>query len=194
MKRRVFRGRTEMASTPARSGGYSFAIVCVIIMLLATEAGFRVAITMANAPGQAPAFTLNDQHQTAHHYQFPRSKISVLIFADYAGLSQLEDWIRPLFERYRERIAIDGVADLSRVPKLLRGIVRAAFRDRLERPVMLDWSGAVSTDYDYQKGQANVFVIAHSGRILLKVIVAVSAAKLQRVQNAIDQQLNVNQP
>jgi hypothetical protein len=151
-------------------------------------------MAMANASGQAPAFTLNDQHQTAHHYQFPRSKISVLIFADYASSSQLESWIRPLFERYRECIAIDGVADLSRVPKLLRGMVRAAFRDRLERPVMLDWSGAVSTDYDYQKGQANVFVIDHSGRILLKVIGAVSDTKLQRVQSAIEPQLNVNQP
>jgi hypothetical protein len=163
-------------------------------MWLATEAGFNVATPMANALGQASAFTLNDQHQTAHHYQFPRSKISVLIFADYAGSAQLENWIRPLFERYRERIAIDGVADLSKVPKLLRGMVRTAFRDRLERSVMLDWSGTVSTEYDYQQGRANVFVIDHSGRILLKVIGAVSDTKLQRVQNAIDQQLNVNQP
>jgi hypothetical protein len=149
-------------------------------------------MAMANASRQAPAFTLNDQHQTAHHYQFPRSKISVLIFADYASSSQLENWIRPLFERYRERIAIDGVANVSRVPKLLQGMVRAVFRDRLERPVMLDWSGAVATDYDYQKGQANVFVIDHGGRILLRVIGAVSDTKLQRVQSAIDLQLNVN--
>jgi hypothetical protein len=34
-------------------------------MLLATEAGFNVATSMANALGQASAFTLNDQHQGA---------------------------------------------------------------------------------------------------------------------------------
>jgi hypothetical protein len=59
---------------------------------------------------------------------------------------------------------------------------------------MLDWSGAVSTDYHYQKGQANLFVIDHSGRILLKIVGAISAVNLQRVQNVIDQQLNVNRP
>ena len=182
-----------MSSTPVRSGGCYLVIVCVI-MLLATEAEFSVAMSMVNESSQAPAFTLNDQHQTAHHYQLPRSQISVLIFADYAGSAQLENWIRPLFERYRERIAIDGVADLSRVPKLIRDMVRAAFRDCLERPVMLDWSGAVSTNYHDQKGQANLFVIDHSGRILLKVVGALSATKLQRVQNAIDQQLNVHRP
>lgn len=53
-----------MASTSVRSGGCYFAIVCVI-MLLATEAGFNVATSMANALGQASAFTLNDQHQGA---------------------------------------------------------------------------------------------------------------------------------
>jgi hypothetical protein len=169
------------------------AIVCVI-MWLATEAGFSVAMSRVQESRQAPAFTLNDQHQAAHHYQFPRSKISVLIFADYAGSPQLENWIRPLFERYQESIAIDGVAELSKVPKLIRGMVRTAFRDRLERPVMLDWSGAVSTDYHYQKGQANLFVIDHSGRILLKIVGAISAVNLQRVQNVIDQQLNVNRP
>jgi hypothetical protein len=146
------------------------------------------------ASNRAPAFTLQDQHEATHHYHFPRPKISVLILADYAGSSQLESWIQPLYDRYRERIAIDGVADLSKVPRLFRGMVRSAFRDRLARPVLLDWSGAVAADYRYQQGEANLFVIDPQGGILLKEIGAANDAKLQRVQQAIDGSLNLNQP
>ena len=182
-----------MISTPIQSVGCYAAMACVI-MLLGTDLGFSAEMSLMNGAKQASAFTLKDQHQTAHRYEFPRPKISVLIFADYAGSSQLENWIRPLYDRYQETISIDGVAELSSVPKLIRGMVRSAFRDRLARPVMLDWSGTVSTDYHYQKGEANLFVIDYNGVILLKVIGAVNDAKLRRVQDAIDRQLSASRP
>ena len=152
--------------------------------------GITHAATETTAPSlsQAIAFTLDDQHQTTRHYRFPRLKTSILIFADYAGSAQLEPWIRPLYARYRDTIDIDGVANLVAVPKFIRSFVRAAFRDRLARPVMLDWSGEVSTDYRYQSGKANLFVIAPSGRILLRVMGEVNEAKLQMVWDAIDGQ------
>lgn len=182
-----------MTSTPVKFGACYVAIAYVIV-LLATDAVLSMAMSTVHPLHRAPAFTLTDQHQTAHHYQFPRPKISVLIFADYAGSAQLESWIRPLYDRYQDAIAIDGVAELSSVPRLIRGMVRSAFRDRLARPIMLDWSGAVSSDYNYQKGQGNLFVIDPNGRILLKVAGAISDAKQQHVQDAIDHYLNVNQP
>lgn len=181
-----------MTLPPIKTGGCYVAIVCVIMAL--STVGFSAETSMVNGTNRAPAFTLEDQHQTAHHYQFPRPKISVLIFADYAGSSQLENWIRPLYNRYRDTIAIDGVADLSSVPRLIRRMVRSAFRNRLARPVMLDWSGTVSTDYHYQRGKANLFVIDPNGDILLKVTGAANDAKLQRVRNTIDRQLNGKQP
>ncbi len=178
-----------MASTPVRPVGCYLAIAWLLLMQAIALGG-----AMVQDPHHAPAFTLKDQHQTTHDYQFPRPKISVLIFADYAGSAQLENWIRPIYGRYRDTITIDGVAELSSVPRLIRGMVRAAFRDRLARPVMLDWSGSVSTDYRYQKGEANLFVIDPDGRILLKVVGAISDAKFQRVRNTIDRQLNRNRP
>ncbi len=182
-----------MVSPPVQFAGRCVAIIC-LTMLLAASVGFSAVQTQGTPTPQAPAFTLKDQHRTTHHYQFPRPKISVLIFADYAGSAQLESWIRPIYARYRDAIAIDGVADLSSVPKLIRGMVRSAFRDRLARPVMLDWAGTVSTDYHYEKGQANLFVIAPDGHILLKVIGAMNNAKLQRVHHTIDRQLNRDAP
>lgn len=191
--RRRGQGRANMASPPIPSGGCCVALVCIIAMLW-LEVPSSLATSTAPPQPQASAFTLQDQHRVTHRYQFPRPKISVLIFADYAGSSQLENWIRPIYDRYQDTIAIDGVAELSSVPKLIRGMVRIAFRKRITWPVMLDWAGTVSTDYHYQKGEANLFFIAPNGRILVKVIGAINDAKLQRVQSTIDRQLNLSQP
>jgi len=133
----------------------------------------------------APVFKLKDQFKKEHRYDFPRPRASVLILADYVGSEQLEDWVRPLYARYQDRVALDGVADLSKVPRFARGMVRAFFRGQLDYPVMLDWSGEVTTRYRYQPGEANLFVIDPTGRIVLKVIGGVSPTKLQRVFTAL---------
>lgn len=130
---------------------------------------------------QAPVFTLKDQFKKEHRYHFPRPKVSVLILADYVGSEQLEEWVRPIYDRYQDRVALDGVAELSTVPRFARGMVRAFLRGQLDYPVMLDWSGDVTTRYRYQPGEANLFVIDPTGRIRLKVIGGVSHTKLQRV-------------
>ena len=134
---------------------------------------------------KAPVFTLKDQFKKEHRYHFPRPKASVLIFADHVGSEQLEDWVRSIYARYQDRVALDGVADLSKVPRFARGMVRAFFRGQLDYPVMLDWSGEVTTRYRYQPGEANLFVIDPTGRIVLKVIGGVSHTKLQRVFTAL---------
>jgi len=82
--------------------------------------------------------------------------------------------VRPIYARYQDRVALDGVADLSKVPRFARGMVRAFFRGQLDYPVMLDWSGEVATRYRYQPGEANLFAIDPTGRIMLKVIGDVS--------------------
>jgi hypothetical protein len=64
-------------------------------------------------------------------------------------------------------------------------MVRAFFRGQLDYPVMLDWSGEVTTRYRYQPGEANLFVINPTGHIVLKVIGGVSHTKLQRVFTAL---------
>jgi hypothetical protein len=113
-----------------------------------------------------------------------------LLFADYAGAAQLEDWIMPIYARYRDTIGIYGVAELSIVPGFLHGLVRTLLRDRLQYPVMLDWQGTVSRRYAYQSGQANLFVIDAQDHIVLKVIGAVAASKLQQVFTQIDSLLD----
>lgn len=144
------------------------------------------ASATTEAAGKADAFVLQDQYDNTHAYGFPKAKVSVLLFADYKGHSQLEPWIRPLYERYRDGINIHGVADLSAVPGFLRGIVRNAFRKQLDYPVMLDWRGTVSERYAYQKGSANLLVIDCEGAIKLRLSGAATDAKLQTVWRHID--------
>jgi hypothetical protein len=138
---------------------------------------------------QAPNFALLDQHDNPHTLQFPQPQVSVLIFADYAGSAQLEDWIRPIYARYQRTIALHGIAELSAVPPFIRGLVRSAFQERVQYPVMLDWHGTVSKSYAYESGQANLLVVDALGRIMLRVIGAVDATKLHQVTSLIDQLL-----
>ncbi|MDH3600630.1 MAG: hypothetical protein OEU26_13430 [Candidatus Tectomicrobia bacterium] len=138
---------------------------------------------------KATAFTLKDQFKKEHRYHFPRPRASVLIFADRAGAEQLKDWVRPIYARYQDRVSLDGVADLSKVPRFARSMVRAFFRGQLDYPVMLDWSGEVTANYDYQPGEANLFVIDADGRIVFKVIGGVNPTKLQRVFAALGELL-----
>jgi hypothetical protein len=71
---------------------------------------------------------------------------------------QLEPWIRKLYERYREQIDIDGVAEVSMIPGPLRGVVREVLQKRLTHSVMLDWGGSVVKRSGYEPGVANIYV------------------------------------
>ena len=137
-------------------------------------------------PPQATEFTLKDQYDKTRRYGFPQETISVVFFADYTGSGQLEDWIRPLYDRYQKTINIYGVADLSAVPGFMRGLVARAFRAQLQYPVMFDWHGTVSKNYEAQSGQANLYLIDTQGRIVLQLVGAVNPERLQRVMAQID--------
>ena len=137
----------------------------------------------------ASAFVLRDQYNNTHTYRFPQAKVSLLVLADYAGSKQLEPWIRPVYERYQDTIDIYGVADLAILPGFARGLVRKAFRKQLAYPVMLDWSGDVTKSYNYQSGQANLFVIDRGGQMVLTIIGPVNPSRLQQVFGTIDRLL-----
>lgn len=146
-----------------------------------TASPFGPSVQETRTDSKATEFVLQDQYNKTHHYRFPQETLSILLFADHTGSAQLEDWIQPIYARYQDTIGIYGVAELSIVPGFLRGLVRTLFRERLQYPVMLDWQGTVSRRYAYQSGQANLFVIDAQGHMVLKVIGAVDASKLQQV-------------
>jgi len=135
---------------------------------------------------RATTFVLKDQYDKQWDYRFPRETISVLFVADYTGSEQVENWVRPLYDRYEKTIGIYGVADLSAVPGFMRGMVARFFRTKLQYPVMFDWQGTVSRSYAAQGGQANLYLIDTEGRIVLRLVGAVSPERLERVMTQID--------
>lgn len=149
----------------------------------------ETATVMSQEVGVTPratAFVLKDQYDQQWDYRFPRETISVMFVADYTGSEQVENWVRPLYDRYEKTIGIYGVADLSAVPGFMRGLVAQFFRTKLQYPVMFDWHGTVSRSYAAQGGQANLYLIDTEGRIVLRLVGAVSPERLERVMTQID--------
>ena len=144
------------------------------------------ATALARTDAPAPGFDLQDQFGKLHQIAFPKARVSVLAFADRAGSEQLEGWVRPLYERYRDTIDIHGVAKLTGVPPALRGMVRAIFRRNLDYPVMMDWTGAVSTNYRCEARVANVVVLSPAGRIEYRFNGKTSPAELKQCFERID--------
>jgi hypothetical protein len=114
-------------------------------------------------------FELSDQHGSIRSYRFPKAKVSVMTIADHKGSHQLPPWIQAIRDRYGDLIDIDGIADVSMIPKPFHSIFRRAFRKRLAYSVMLDWGGSVLNQFGYEKGVANIYVIDRKGVIVKRL-------------------------
>jgi hypothetical protein len=194
--------KIKTVCVPVKLRSYFMALAMALLLLLCCGVGPVVSVVSvvsasasyltfeeAHVPPKAMEFTLKDQHDKARVYRFPQETISAVFFADYTGSGQLEDWIRPLYDRYQKTIGIYGVADLSAVPGFMRSFVPLAFRTQLQYPVMFDWHGTVSKSYQAQSGQANLYIIDTQGRIVLHLVGTVSPERLQRVMTQIDRLL-----
>ncbi len=144
------------------------------------------AIALARPPEKLSDFELTDQDAKTRSYRFPKPKVTVMTVADHKGADQLAPWIQALHYRYAKRIDIDGVADVSMIPKPFHGMFREAFRKKLTYSVMLDWSGAVVKEFAYTKGVANIYVIDRDGRIVEHVTGPMDGAAVKDVFREID--------
>ena len=139
-------------------------------------------------------FELSDQDSKARRYQFPKAKVTVMTVADHKGSEQLSAWIQRLYDRYRKRIDIDGVADVSMIPKPFHNLFREAFRKKLTYSVMLDWDGSVVKQFAYEKGVANIYVIERSGRIAGQFTGPATDAAERELNLQIDRAVNAPHP
>lgn len=138
----------------------------------------------ANPP--STGFELQDQFGTQHQITFPQNRISVLLFADREGSQQLEGWVKPLYERYRDAIDIQGVARLVGVPPPLRPVIRAIFRRLFAHPVMMDWTGHVSDHFAFESGRVNLLVISPAGQTEYRINGPATPALLEQCYARID--------
>jgi peroxiredoxin len=149
------------------------------------------ALVLGTAAFGAPVekltdFELADQNLKTRIYRFPKSKVTVMTVADHKGSGELAPWIQRLHDRYQKKIDIDGVADVSMIPKPFHNMFREAFRKQLTYSVMLDWEGSVVKQFGYTKRAANIYVIDRRGRIVKQVVGPVSDNAMRQLTTEID--------
>lgn len=165
------------------------AALLTLCALTTSAAGTNQTSTTVTATNVCPQFTLQDQYGHTHRFSFPQIKPVVLTVADRKGSDEIEQWVPPLAEKFGDKIIIEGLADVSSAPAPLRGLVLSKFKKAISHPVMLDWKGDVAKGFSYAKGEANVYVIARDGRILLHRSGRASKEQLQALQSLIEAQL-----
>jgi hypothetical protein len=144
------------------------------------------ATTLAAPVEKLTDFDLTDQDAKQRSYRFPKAKVTVMTVADHKGSDQLAPWIQRIYDRYEKRIDIDGIADVSMIPKPFHNMFREAFRKKLTRSVLLDWGGSVVKQFSYAKGVANIYVIDRTGRIVKHTSGPVSDDAMREVVRDID--------
>ena len=156
------------------------------ILLSLVAAHCFAGVAFAAPVAKLSDFELTDQEAKKRSYRFPKAKVTVMTIADHKGADQLAPWIQPVYDRYRNRIDIDGVADVSMIPKMFRAMLRAAFKKELSHSVMLDWDGSVVKQFAYEKGVANIYVIDRGGRIGIQLTGSVNDEALRELFREID--------
>lgn len=121
----------------------------------------------AGAPTNAPTcIELPDQFEKLQKLSFPNTNLTVLTLADRKGSEQIAGWVEPVAQKFGTRVAVRGIADVSAVPRLLRGTVRSAFRKEQSYPVMMDWSGKEVAKFAPKENVTTVLLIDGQGKIL----------------------------
>jgi hypothetical protein len=160
-------------------------IVCGTTLVRAVAGEVACAV-----PTNAPAnISLRDQFDAPQTLAFPTTNIVLLTIADKKGSEQIAGWVAPVKERFHERVEICGIADVSSVPRPLRGLVRKKFRQAQSYPVMLDWKGDTVKAFGCVSDQVNVFVLDGEGRILRRTVGPASEARLRDLFSVLDQAL-----
>ncbi len=135
-------------------------ILIIFVVLLSAAAGAESALINA----KAPAFSLLDQNDHEINLRQLEGKVVVLIASDKDGLKQNPAWRKALTERYGERIFIQGVADLRKVPFFLKASFKREFQKE-PHSIILDWKGEIFKSYGLAENFANIILIDKKGYV-----------------------------
>ena len=159
----------------------NFAAAILIFLVL------RLNAAPLSVPTNAPAcIELNDQFDVPQKLSFPTTNITFLIIADHTGSEQIAGWVAPVKQRFGTRVDIRGIADVSPVPRFLRGMIRKQFKKAQSYPVMLDWSGDAVKAFTYVEDEANVLVLDGHGRILKRLAGVADDASIRELFAVLD--------
>jgi len=164
----------------------------IFALILVLEMGFiwHGAAGEKICPTNAPAvIALRDQFEVMRTLKFPTTNLTFLTIADKAGSEQIAAWVTPVKQRFDEQVAIEGIADVSAVPRPFRGMVRRKFQKAQSHPVMLDWSGDTVKAFATSADHANVFVLDQQGKILKRLNGKATEQSIEELCATIEQAL-----
>jgi hypothetical protein len=136
-------------------------VLCFVFFIL-IPAFARAEPSLFNA--KAPDFSLLDQYGRQYSLGSFAGQPLVLIASDQEGSKQNRQWVDRIQKKYKERIRIEGVADVRTVPVLMKSVVRSDFKKNKDS-ILLDWDGAMFTSYGCVKSVSNVILIDSKGYI-----------------------------
>jgi predicted transcriptional regulator len=135
-------------------------VLAVMLPVIAPASEERSALTNT----KAPECSLQDQYEKTVSLRQFAGRIVVLIASDKEGSSQNAAWSKAIKEKYADRVAVQGIADVSSVPFFLKGKIRHDFKKDADS-ILLDWKGEVFKAYGLTKGVSNVILIDKDGTI-----------------------------
>jgi len=156
----------------------SLALILAVVAVAESACGAE----LTNAPAK---IELKDQFDAPQVLSFPRTNLTLLTIADRKGSEQIAAWVAPLAKEFGPNLDVRGIADMSAVPRLLRGTVKSAFRKQQSYPVMLDWSGAVVRKFHPKPDLVNVFLLDQRGAILLRYEGLAKPGQLEELRSRI---------
>jgi hypothetical protein len=164
-------------------------LVKTLILLLNVAFAAALVAEAQTELRQLSSFTLQDQFGGTRACRFPSGTWQVITLADKKGSSDVLLWVNHLKGRYGDRLAIEGIADVTAVPAPLRGMVRDRFRKEFRHPVLLDWHGRAVRQLGPRKNQANVYFVGGNGQVLVSVAGTPNPESCARLFAAIDKAL-----
>lgn len=165
-------------------------VACACVSAARAENSSTNAASANVATNRCAEFELKDQFDQVHAIKFPSTKPILLTVADKKGSEGIAGWAHPLGEKFGERIQISGLADMSAVPRPLRGFVQGKFKKAITYPTMLDWEGKISGGFKYEKNRPNIYLVARDGRVLRYFSGEADAQRLEELMTAMQTELD----
>lgn len=148
------------------------------------------AVTVTSAPAK---IELSDQFEVKQSIVFPTTNLTFLVIADKTGSAEIAAWVSPVTERFGASVAIVGIADVSAVPRPIRGLVRREFKKAQTHSVMLDWSGDTVKQFAISPNRANVLLVDCDGSILKRLSGKATDQAVKELCETIKQKLAARQ-
>lgn len=139
-------------------GGAVLSVVTAIALLTAPTAVLTLGLP-------APAFDLKDQFDRVWRLADLRGKIVVLMAADQHSGQGMRPWGDNLSAAFGTQIQLLGLLDLHTYVSFLRVFVAARIRSETDKPMLLDFSGAIGAAYEVSSRYPVIVVIDRQGMV-----------------------------